>query len=133
MKATLDIDGVLSRRLAPFRPAVVYLFGSAAKGCSRPDSDIDVAFLAASPPDPVRVFDVAQEIAADLGREVDLVDLHRASAVLKAQIIGTGRRLAGGDPGATATFEMYALSDFARANEERREPLRAFEESFHAR
>ncbi len=133
MKATLDIDLVLSRRLAPFRPVVVYLFGSAAKGCSRPDSDIDVAFLAASPPDPVRVFDVAQEIAADLGREVDLVDLHRASAVLKAQIIGTGRRLAGADPGSAAAFEMYALSDYARANEERREPLRVFKESFHAR
>lgn len=133
MKATPDIEGVVSRRLTPFRPAVVYLFGSTAKGCSRPDSDVDIAFLASSPPDPVRVFDVAQEIASDLGREVDLVDLHRASAVLKAQVIGTGRRLPGGDPGATATFEMYALSDYARANEERREPLRVFEESFHAR
>jgi predicted nucleotidyltransferase len=51
MKATLDIDGVLARRLAPFRPVVVYLFGSAANGRARPDSDVDIAFLAASPPD----------------------------------------------------------------------------------
>ena len=78
-------------------------------------------------------FHPAQQVAAEIGREVDLVDLHRASAVLKAQVVGTGRRLWVGDAVGAAEFEMYALSEYARANEERREPLRVFEESLHAR
>lgn len=132
MNASADLNAILARRLAPFRPVVVYVFGSVARGRARPDSDVDIAFLAAAPPDPVRVFDVAQDIAGEIGREVDLVDLHRASAVLKAQVVGKGTRVLVSDQTAAGRFEMYALSDYARANEERREPLRAFEESLHA-
>lgn len=133
MTSAANIDEVLRRRLAAFHPVVVYLFGSAVQGRARPDSDLDVAFLAAHPPDPCSVFDTAQQVAVEIGREVDLVDLHRASAVLKAQVVGTGRRLWVGDAVGAAEFEMYALSEYARANEERREPLRVFEESLHAR
>lgn len=132
MNVSGDIRAILVRRLAPFRPVVVYLFGSAAQGRARPDSDVDIAFLAPVSPDAVRVFDVAQEIAAEIGREVDLVDLRRASAVLKAQVVATGTRVQVSDSSAADEFEMYALSDYARANEERREPLRIFEESLHA-
>jgi hypothetical protein len=57
MDPSVDMLGILSRRLAPFRPVVVYRFGSG----------------------------------------------------------------------------MYALSQYARTNEERREPLRVFMESLHAR
>jgi predicted nucleotidyltransferase len=32
--------------------AAVYLFGSAARGTARPDSDVDVGLLLASPPPP---------------------------------------------------------------------------------
>jgi hypothetical protein len=35
-------------------------------------------------------FDAAQQLASDLGRNVDLIDLSRASAVFRAQVLGTG-------------------------------------------
>lgn len=133
MKPPADITAILSQRLAPLHPAVVYLFGSEVRGQGRPDSDMDIGFVADAPQDPCAVFDIAQQIADDLGRDVDLVDLRRASAVMKAQVIGTGRRVWVTDPMAADTFEMYALSQYARTNEERRESLRGFEESLHAR
>jgi hypothetical protein len=39
------------------------------------------------------VFLAAQELAAAFGRDVDLVDLSRASAVLKAEVLRSGQRL----------------------------------------
>lgn len=104
----------------------VYLFGSEARGEDRPDSDVDLAFLARSSPDPVRTFEAAQDLAAAIGRDVDLVDLARSSTVLRVQVIERGRRILTRDPLAAARFEMYALSDYARLQEERAEPLAAF-------
>ena len=117
MKLTAD---KIHEVLRQFDVAVVYLFGSTAANRSRADSDVDVAFLPQHPCDPYAVFQAAQELASIEGREVDLVDLSRASAVMRAQIVTTGRRLLVTDPRRADEFEMYALSDYARANEERR-------------
>ncbi len=117
-----DIECVLR----PFRPAAVYLFGSTVTGRQHPESDIDIAFLPDRPCDPYEVFQAAQQLAAQLGCEVDLVDLSQASAVMKAQVLETGTRLIVADERRVDEFEMYALSDYARANEERREVLAAF-------
>lgn len=97
----------------------VYQFGSAGTPYERPSSDVDLAFLADQPQDPVRTWNAAQEIATCLGRDVDLIDLRRASAVMAAQIIVQGKRLLCREPTACATFEMNALASYARLNEER--------------
>jgi len=54
------------------------------------------------------------------GRDVDLVDLRSASTVMRFQVVSTGRRLLCLDQEAVALFEMYALADYCRLNEERR-------------
>jgi len=105
---------------------VVYLFGSAARDQLRPDSDIDIAFLASFSPEPAEVFEVAQDLAIRLGRDVDLVDLRRASTVLQAQVVGNGRRLCTEDESAADTFEMLALSDYAWLEERRAAVVQAF-------
>ncbi|MFM7296343.1 MAG: type VII toxin-antitoxin system MntA family adenylyltransferase antitoxin, partial [Planctomycetota bacterium] len=64
------------------RLLALYLFGSEAEGRSRPDSEIDLAFLSERALAPVIVFDVAQDLAAALHRDVDLVDLSKASTVV---------------------------------------------------
>ncbi len=115
----------LIRGLARFDPAVIYLFGSAARGMNRPDSDLDVAFLPAAPADCWTVFQTAQALASILRREVDLVDLRRASTVLRKEVLRTGRRLATFRALEADEFEMYTLSDYARLNEERAPVLRA--------
>ncbi len=107
--------------------AAIYIFGSAANERLRSDSDIDLAFLAPRPQDPVAVFNAAQALATRLGKDVDLIDLRRASTVLRMQVITTGRRILTLDRVEADTFEMYAFSDYARLQEERAPVLRAFE------
>jgi predicted nucleotidyltransferase len=98
----------------------VYLFGSAAEGRLRADSDMDLAVLAAAPIAPELRFDTAEACARQLGREVDLVDLRTAPLVLQAQIVGRGRRLAGlGASREAAFFENQVLSRYCAFAEER--------------
>lgn len=111
--------------LSVFRPLAVYLFGSAATGRSHPDSDIDLAILPEHPCDPVEIFEIANRLAQRTGRHVDLVDLKRASTVMCKEVVRTGLLLEQKDPAKRIEFEMLALSDYARLNEEREPVLRA--------
>lgn len=131
--ASDELDRLLRGRLFPTgcgRLIVCYLFGSLAAQSGRPDSDVDLALLADQPLDAYDVFKAAQDLAVRLGKDVDLVDLATATTVLRAQVVSNGRRLLTGDPVAADEFEMYALSDYARLNEERREVLAAFDERY---
>jgi uncharacterized protein len=100
-----------------------YLFGSAANGSERRDSDVDIAVLSPTDLDEVELWQLAQTLAARLGRSVDLVDLSRASTVMRSQIIATGVVLFDGDTAARRRFEGRAYADYVRLNEERREVL----------
>ncbi|KHF26794.1 Nucleotidyltransferase domain protein [Anoxybacillus sp. BCO1] len=73
-------------------PYVIYLFGSAATGHVRPDSDIDIAFLSDKRSlDHYERFMLAQQSAERLQRDVDLIDLKQASTVFQAQIVSSGK------------------------------------------
>ncbi len=72
---------------------VLYRFGSQTKGLARPDSDVDLALLARQPVPPLRRFELAQELAAHLHRDVDFVDLCATSTVMRMQVISTGECL----------------------------------------
>jgi uncharacterized protein len=116
-------DASLSEYIRKAVPGLIalYRFGSQAKGTARPASDIDLAILSREPVPNLRRFDLAQELATQLHRDVDLVDLRTASAVMKMQVLSTGACLVSQDEPARREFEMYAYSDYARLNEERRE------------
>lgn len=98
----------------------IYLFGSTAQGTAQAGSDLDLAVLLPRPLDPAARWRLAQELAAAIGRDVDLIDLRAAPTVLQAQVLAAERLLFEGDPGARAVFEMLVLSDYARLNDERR-------------
>ena len=102
----------------------LYRFGSQAKGENRPDSDVDLAVLTRNPIQALRRFELAQELATQLHRDVDLLDLRTASTVMRMQVISTGECLASPDEAARREFEMYTYSDYARLNEERRDILK---------
>lgn len=116
-------DVELSEYIRKAVPGLIalYRFGSQAKGTARPASDIDLAILSREPVSNLRRFELAQELATQLHRDVDLVDLRTASAVMKMQVLSTGACLVSQDESARREFEMYAYSDYARLNEERRE------------
>jgi uncharacterized protein len=101
----------------------LYRFGSQAKGNGRPDSDVDLAVLARHPIPALRRFELAQELAAQLHRDVDLVDLRTASTVMRMQVISTGECLFTVSDRLQGEFEDLVYSTYARLNEERREIL----------
>ncbi len=98
----------------------LYRFGSHVKGNTRQDSDIDLAVLTGDPIPALRRFELAQELAARLHRDVDLLDLRTATTVMRMQVISTGECLDSPNGPARREFEMYVYADYARLNEERR-------------
>jgi predicted nucleotidyltransferase len=102
----------------------LYRFGSHAKNTARPDSDVDLAILSRVSLTELRRFELAQELATQLHRDVDLLDLRTASTVMRMQVIATGECLDSADESARREFEMYTYSGYARLNEERRDILK---------
>ncbi len=98
----------------------VYRFGSWNTPAARPDSDIDLAVLTERPLDSVRCWELAQALAVEAGRDVDLVDLLSVSTVFRAQIVSNGTRLHCTDKNVCRAFEDRVYSEYARLNEERR-------------
>jgi predicted nucleotidyltransferase len=128
-----ELVEALQRLLFQERPqdlVAAYVFGSTASGRQHPDSDLDLAFLGRGSRSVGEVLLAAQELGVLAGRDVDLVDLARATTVFRAQVVGTGRRIHGNRDPRVGEFEMYALSDYARLNEERRGAVKSFLERY---
>ncbi|GGB69634.1 type VII toxin-antitoxin system MntA family adenylyltransferase antitoxin [Fictibacillus barbaricus] len=100
-------------------PYLMVLFGSAAKGTDRSDSDIDIAFLSDRDLDDYDRFMLSQDLASLIHKEVDLIDLNKASTVFAVQVIGSGRVLFSKDEKKRMEFEMKTLKMYAKLNEER--------------
>lgn len=98
---------------------LVILFGSAASNKMRPDSDIDIAFLSMRKTGEYETFMLAQELSGMIGREIDLVDMDRASSVFRVQILGKGMTVYNSDDYKSSLFKIRALKDYAILNEER--------------
>jgi len=98
----------------------IYSFGSWGAPHVRPDSDIDLAVLLQNPVDRVHLWDVAQNIAREAGKDVDLIDLLQVSTVMQMQVISSGKRLYCRDHAGCKRFEDYVYVAYARLNEERR-------------
>lgn len=88
----------------------IYLFGSQASGDANADSDVDLSVLVRGKVDPVRLWELAAELADIVGLPVDLVDLRAASTVMQYQIITTGRPLwsCGAD---ARLYEVFILGE----------------------
>lgn len=110
------INEFLTEKVHPY---LVYLFGSSVNGIFRDDSDIDIAFFSDNEFSDYEVFMLAQEIADIVRRDVDLINLKKASTVFKAQIVGSGEVIYCTDDKRRMYFEMYAFKEYARLNEER--------------
>ncbi|MTH54957.1 nucleotidyltransferase domain-containing protein [Bacillus mangrovi] len=110
-------------------PYLIVLFGSAAKGTDRKDSDYDLAYLSDQVLGMYDRFMLAQELAAIVNRDVDLIDLKEATTVFAAQVVGTGQTIYCNDEKRRAIFEMKTLKMYARLNEERAIVLKRIRES----
>lgn len=99
----------------------VYLFGSQAAGTARPDSDVDLAVFADDRKDAVEYWMLASDLALIVGRDVDLIDLTKASTVMQHQIITTGKRIwvsdKSGDKLSSDLYELFILNEKMRLDE----------------
>jgi uncharacterized protein len=75
-------------------------------------SDVDVAIDIARPLTAQELWDAAHTLAAQVARDVDLVDFRLASDVLRHQILTTGQRLYAKDAVAQASYEAAVLSEY---------------------
>ena len=102
--------------LAGAPPRLAILFGSAARGRARDDSDLDVAIL---PRDPTQPLAAELRLQADLeracGREVHLVRIDQADLVLAWQIARHGVLLSAEPPAEYPRFVMRAVADYLDA------------------
>jgi predicted nucleotidyltransferase len=119
----------LSAVIAALRESIagllgVWLFGTWGTEHARPDSDIDLGVLAERPLTLDERLAAMNLISAVTDREVDLVDLTRNDAVIRAQAVAHGRRVYCAAPARCEAFEDFVYSDYARLNEERRAILR---------
>ncbi|MDO3378364.1 type VII toxin-antitoxin system MntA family adenylyltransferase antitoxin [Geoalkalibacter halelectricus] len=106
------IDPLVAEYLAHAVPGLlaVYRFGSFGTPGERKESDIDLAFLAEAPVPNITRWNLAQELASTVGRNVDLVDLRQATTVMRMQVVAQGTRftlprMAGSTPLKTWCFQ----------------------------
>lgn len=117
--AEQDVQKIIEYLEQTLSPFLLILFGSCAKGMMRSDSDVDIAFYSDGEYSPYEVFMTAQELAAVIGRDVDLLDLRKASTVMKAQVVSSGRVIYCTDEVRRMTFFMNSLKEYAVLNEHR--------------
>lgn len=89
---------------------LVVLFGSAARGEGRPDSDVDVGVIYAGDATQRRAFD--NDLERHLRRELDVVDLDRAPPQLRFEIARDGVMLRERSKGTWTDFRARAFVDW---------------------
>lgn len=115
--ATADIVSALRAHFEadPVRPAAVYLFGSAARGEARPDSDVDVGVLYGGERvaglEALRL-DVEGALQRKLRRPVDLVVLDQAPVDLVHRVLRDGVIAFEDDRAARVRFEVRARNEY---------------------
>ena len=99
--------------------AAIYVFGSEANGPTRQDSDVDVAILGEHPLPALERWTIATKLANLLNRDVDLVDLHRASTVMQFQVVSTGQRIFTRDEATAERYELRVYRLYLTLNDDR--------------
>ena len=95
--------------------AAVYLFGSAARGEDRPDSDVDVAVLYGRPVEPGLAglkLALAGDLEAHLGRRVDLVVLDSQPPDLVHRVLRDGLIVLENNRSTRIRFEVNARNQY---------------------
>ncbi|HDX9707900.1 TPA: nucleotidyltransferase domain-containing protein [Bacillus thuringiensis] len=113
------VTDIIEKLRETVNPYWIIVFGSVAEDRGREDSDIDIAYLSDLTVGNYERFLLAQELADIINRDVDLVDLSKASTVFQAQIIHTGKTIFCSDEGLKAIFTMKTLKMYSKLNEER--------------
>lgn len=116
---TEQIETIIHTLRKSVAPWLIILFGSYAKGRSRVDSDIDIAYLTDRDVDEYQSFCIAQELADLLGKSCDCVNLKSVSTVFQVQVVGYGKVLYCQDETRRKYYFLRTYKEYALLNEER--------------
>jgi len=97
----------------------IYIFGSSITEYERQTCDIDIAIMCKTKVGKLRLWEVTQEIAIALKRDIDLLDLKSSSTVMQMQVVANGKRIYCADDMFCEKFEDFVFSSYALLNEER--------------
>lgn len=97
----------------------IYLFGSYAKKEAREDSDIDIGIVASEVIENYDLLIIASDLSFVLGKEVQIIDMQKASTVLNMQIFAYGIALYNKNEYFHDEYVMKTYSLYAKLNEER--------------
>ena len=118
---TLDQIAVALQQWAESRADVdaVWVFGSVAKGKTRPGSDTDIAVLFAHGKQPrgMEKLDLMMELSDCIGGDVDVVIMNTVGELLSNQVLRFGTKVYSRDAVRTALFEIAEwgkYSDYER-------------------
>ena len=106
----ITIENTVTQLLASY-PNVrqVILFGSMVSGNANSNSDLDLAIdtgAALSAEDKIQLI---EELAVEIGRPIDLIDLHSVGEPLLGQILKEGRRIIGRDEDYAALIRRHVF------------------------
>lgn len=88
------------------------LFGSAASGKMRRDSDIDIGIFFKRPPTGLKLLSLMNAFSNTAGKDVHVVVLNSASAFLRHQVMKNRVVLAKKDDAAYTRFREKTISDY---------------------
>lgn len=108
------------RRCLPLAQGV-YIYGSMARGEGRSDSDVDIAVVQIDPIQPYQALQLRSDLGVRLGRDIDILDLRRASTEIAFQVVGEGQCIWGAENESVALYENSLMSMYSDLQNERRE------------
>ncbi len=117
------IDNIKKFLIDNLNPIFIFIFGSAAEGYFRKDSDIDIAFYSDKKIKPYDIFIIKEKLADIVKKDIDLVNLRETSTVFKAQIVGKGKVIYFKDEKRLSDFRIRTLKEYVLLNEERKNIL----------
>ena len=104
----------------------LYVFGSYANGTTGVMSDIDLALYTSEPMSSMEVYELRQELAAQLNQDVDLIDLREATHLLCNEVVQKGKRLFQAPEFDVDRYELQVISqylDFQEGTKDLREAI----------
>ncbi len=105
----------------------IYLYGSYAGEEHRKDSDIDIAILTREKLTSLEKWNLQEELASEIDKDVDLVDLKDASVILRVEVVEHGKRIYTGNQYECDNFETTTYSLYSDLNENRKDILKDYE------